>query len=77
MKIKTLNLIFVFIGMLFNQEVFEGYTLFTPGEAFPTNSYTIFLHYLLDNDQSDFHSWRHVKAPASMPYLIPGDRKWG
>ena len=72
MKIKTLNLIFVFIGILFNQEVFEGYTLFTPGEAFPTNSYTFFTH-LLDNDQSDFHSWRHVKAPASMPYLIPGD----
>ena len=70
-KKKYYSLIF-FISLLISQDVFDGYFLFTPGEAFPTNSYTFYTH-LMRNDLTDFHSWRHDKAPASMPYIIPGD----
>ena len=49
-------------------EVFEGYTLFTPGGQ-SGNATT----YLKSNDLSDFNTWSHSNSPASMPYLIAGD----
>ena len=56
-------------GILFSQEVFEGYTLFTPQIGFGGDATT----YLLDNDYNIIQSWGHSNGPASMPYLIPGD----
>jgi len=56
-------------GILFSQEVFEGYTLFTPQIGFDEDATT----YLLDNDYNIIQSWGHSNGPASMPYLIPGD----
>ena len=51
------------------QEVFEGYTLFTPQIGFVNNSSTK----LMDNDLNIIQSWDHLLGPASMPYLIPGN----
>jgi len=50
-------------------EVFEGYTLFTPGEGMGGAGTT----YLKSNDLSNFNTWYHNSSPASMPYLIAGD----
>ena len=50
-------------------DVFEGYTLFTPGEGGSGNATT----YLKNNDLSDFKTWSHSNSAASMPYLIAGD----
>ena len=51
-------------------EVFEGYTLFTPGGGGGGGSVTT---YLKSNDLSNFNTWSHNNSAASMPYLIPGD----
>ena len=52
-----------------SQDVFEGYTLFTPQIGFGDNSSSK----LMDNDFNIIQSWEHSNGPASMPYLIPGD----
>lgn len=55
---------------LFSQDVYEGYTLFTPnftglGSGGETSSI------LLDNSTNAIHTWDHSRGPASMPYLLP------
>ena len=50
------------------QEVFEGYTLFTPGGAGGGSATT----YLKDNDLNNIQTWSHSNGAASMPYLIAG-----
>ena len=57
------------ITLIITQDVFNGYTLFTPqtpgGGSIQTQ--------LLDNDFNEFHDWNHSSGPASMPYLVSGD----
>tara|TARA_B100001250_G_scaffold56554_1_gene43720 strand:- start:800 stop:2284 length:1485 start_codon:yes stop_codon:yes gene_type:complete len=59
------------ITSIISQDVFDGYTLFTPqsGGGGGNNIRTR----LLDNDFNEFHDWSHDRGPASMPYLISGD----
>ena len=56
------------IGLL-NADVFEGYTLFTPGAGNGGPCTT----YLIDNNLNNIQTWNHSRSPASMPYLIAGD----
>ena len=56
------------IGFL-NAELFEGYTLFTPGAGNGGACTT----YLIDNNLNNIQTWNHSRSPASMPYLIAGD----
>ena len=58
----------LFIGLL-NADVFEGYTLFTPGAGNGGACTT----YLIDNNLNNIQTWNHSRSPASMPYLIAGD----
>ena len=60
-------LLLVILGISSSQDVFEGYTLFTPQIGFENNSTTK----LMDNDLNIIQSWDHPLGPASMPYLIP------
>ena len=61
---------FIILCFLFpvKSEVFEGYTLFTPGSGGGATTTT----YLKSNDLSNFRIWSHDNAAASMPYLIAG-----
>ena len=61
-------IIIIFSSFLFCQNVYEGYTLFSP--AGMSSDHTT---YLMDVDGSIYNSWRHTSGPASMPYLHPGD----
>ena len=63
------TLFWVILGVAPSQDVFEGYTLFTPQNVFGGGGTT----YLIDNDHTIIQSWDHSHGPASMPYLIPGD----
>ena len=64
------SIILVLFTSLIGQEVFEGYTIFTPQVGNPNSgSETL----LLNNDQETVHSWSHNRGPASMPYLLQGD----
>ena len=55
----------------YSQDVFNGYTLFTPvsgggpGGGSNNNSTT----YLVDINEQTVNSWNHTNGPASMPYL--------
>ena len=62
--------ILLIIGMSFSQNVFEGYTLFTPQVGAGGDQTT----YLMDNNYLIIQSWQHSNTPASMPYLISGDQ---
>ena len=59
----------LFTSLIFSQNAFEGYVLYTPGGGGSGSATT----YLRDIDNSIFNSWSHSRGPASMPYLIPGD----
>ena len=65
----TIVIIFWASSLLLSQEVFEGYTLFTPGEGGESGSYTT---YLKDNNLNNIQTWSHSNSPSSMPYLISG-----
>ena len=65
---NTNFIIFLLISLLFNQDIFEGYTLFTPGVGSGGQSTT----YLKDNNLNNIQTWNHSRSPASMPYLIAG-----
>ena len=60
--------ILIFATVLFSQEPYEGYVLYTPG-GMGSGGTT----YLRDVDNSIYNSWSHNNGPASMPYLHPGD----
>jgi len=66
-KIIKITMYCLAINIVFAQEVFEGYTLFTPGGNGGTTTY------LKDNNLNNFQTWSHSYSPASMPYLIPGN----
>ena len=57
-------------SLLLSQDVFEGYTLFTPGGGGGGGSATT---YLKDNNLNNIKTWSHSYGAASMPYLVPGD----
>jgi len=60
---------FLFItSLIFSQDVYEGYVLFTPGGM--SSSATT---HLKDIDFTSVQTWSHSNGPASMPYLHPGD----
>ena len=63
-----IKIFILFIGLL-NADIFEGYTLFTPGAGNGGSSIT----YLKDNNLNNIQTWNHSRSPASMPYLITGD----
>ena len=56
--------------MLFSQEIFEGYTLFSSSRLRGAKGA---ITYLKDNDYNNIQTWSHSYDPASMPYLIEGD----
>ena len=56
-------------SIIFSQEIFEGYTLFTPQIGIGGGATS----YLINNDYHVIQSWEHDNGPASMPYLIAGD----
>ena len=56
--------------MIFNQDVFDGYTLFCPltdGPGGGGDSYTR----LIDNDGHIINQWDHDVSAATAPYLLP------
>ena len=64
-------LIISFNALIFSQEVFEGYTLFTPGGGGGGGGGAT--TYLKDNNLNNIQTWSHSRGAASMPYLMPGD----
>jgi len=60
---------FVIIELGYSQDVFDGYTLFTPQIGLFGGATT----YLIDNEYQVIQSWNHENGPASMPYLIAGE----
>ena len=60
---------FVIIELGYSQDVFDGYTLFTPQIGLFGGATT----YLIDNEFQIIQSWNHENGPASMPYLIAGE----
>ena len=69
-KNSNIVIIFWFTSLLSSQDVFEGYTLFTPGGGGGGGSATT---YLKDNNLNNIQTWNHSNGAASMPYLIAGD----
>ena len=63
------TILFILTNTLIGQEVFEGYTLFTPQAGNGSSGSTK----LLNNAEQTIHTWTHSRGPASMPYLIQGD----
>ena len=57
-----------FIALVFSQDVFEGYVLYTPGGGGGGAT-----TYLRDIDDSIVNTWSHETGAASMPYLVAGD----
>ena len=68
MVLRKSAFIIIAVSLLLTQEVYEGYTLFTPQVGMGSNNSTT---YLMDNDQDIVQSWSHERGPASMPYLMP------
>ena len=62
-------LFYLIVNFSFSQDIFEGYTLFTPQVLLNGGATT----YLIDNNYNTIQSWEHQNGPASMPYLIAGD----
>jgi len=60
----------LFITSIIGQDIFDGYTLFTPQSGGGGNNIRT---RLIDNDLNEFHDWSHVRGPASMAYLVSGD----
>ena len=61
-------LLVILFTLLFNQDVYEGYVIYTPGGGGNGSATT----YLKDIDGTIFNSWSHNRGAASMPYLVPG-----
>ena len=51
--------------MLISQDVFEGYTLFTPGSGGGGGGGAT--TYLKDNNLNNIQTWSHSNGAASMP----------
>ena len=60
-------LIVLIVGFSLTQEVYEGYTVYTPGGMSSDNT-----TYLRDTDNTIINTWNHNNGPVSMPYFYPG-----
>ena len=62
---------FLLLSIIFSQDVFNGYTLFTPYGILNEDRYS----YLIDNNYNIINTWEHQCScsPASMPYLVSGN----
>ena len=70
-KLIKYGLFYILLMPLIGQEVFEGYTLFTPGGGGGGGGSST--TYLKDNNLNDIQTWSHSNGAASMPYLIAGN----
>ena len=57
-------LCFICSSMIFSQNIYEGYTLYSPSGMSNDNT-----SYLRDIDGTIYNSWDHSSGAASMPYL--------
>ena len=65
------NIFYGFILFTFlMSDVYDGYTLYTPGGGFGGGSATT---YLKDSDDNIINTWEHDCGAASMPYLVLTD----
>ena len=55
------------------QDIFDGYTLFTPQSGGGGGGGNNVRTRLLDNDFNEVHDWSHSRGPASMAYLVSGE----
>ena len=63
--------IFIFLLLTFSiSDVYDGYTLYTPGGGFGGGNATT---YLKNSNWETINSWTHNCGPASMPYLVLTD----
>ena len=60
-------IILILVAFAINQEIFPGYTLFTPGGGGSATTR------LIDVNNEIINTWSHSTGPASMPYLVAGD----
>ena len=67
MKIKFYGILLLTFLM---SDVYDGYTLYTPGGGFGGGNATT---YLKNSDWQTINTWLHDCGAASMPYLIAGD----
>ena len=61
------HIILILVAFAINQEIFPGYTLFTPGGGGSATTR------LMDVNNEIINTWSHSTGPASMPYLVAGD----
>ena len=61
------HIILILVAFAINQEIFPGYTLFTPGGGGSATTR------LMDINNEIINTWSHSTGPASMPYLVAGD----
>ena len=64
-----------FLSILFSttfifSEIYDGYTIYTPGGGFGAGNTT---SYLKDANWNTINTWTHDCGPASMPYLVKGN----
>ena len=71
MKYLKHILILVVLNLIFSEDVYSGYVLYTPQRTPDFNGPTE--SYLQDVDGSIYNSWEHTFGPASMPYLYSPD----
>ncbi len=65
--------IFILFQLFFHlliADVYEGYTLFTPGLG-GAGGGGASTTYLMDHNSDVVHTWTHNRSPASIPYLFP------
>ena len=68
MNFKTIIISIAFLSTISLSEVYDGYTLYTPGGG-GGNATT----YLKDSDWNTINTWSHDCGAASMPYLVRGE----
>ena len=65
--------IFIFLLLTFSiSDVYDGYTLYTPGGGFGGGNATT---YLKDSNWETINSWTHNCGQGSMPYLVLKDER--
>jgi len=64
---KKSNYCIFLLSLIFSQNAFDGYTLFTPQTNQTPQTR------LINNDFDIVQSWSHERGPASMPYLVSGE----
>ena len=68
MRFGLLKILSLFTTLVLSQDVYEGYTLFTPQRNTSGNDITTFL---IDNDHNIVNTWIAERGVAMQPYLLP------